>query len=111
MTKLCRFPYFELARRFQVRILGTAPGSFFLPGQFYMYIFQQLEDRSNTAQNDPENLLYSFHAMENRISQHFFSHFLGKFPKDFIRAGFSIVIAAKREKQVKNVIFAVFRLV
>ena len=33
-----------------------------------------------------------------------------KFPKDFIRAGFSIVIAAKREKQVKNVIFAVFDL-
>jgi hypothetical protein len=83
------------------------PGS---PGQFYMYIFQQLEDRSNTAQNDPENLLYSFHAMENRISQKKFS-LLEKFPKGFNRAGFSIVIAAKREKQVKNVIFAVFRLV
>ena len=55
-----------------------------VPGQFYMYIFQQLEDRSNTAQNDPENLLYSFHAMENRISQHFFSLF-GKVPEGFYK--------------------------
>jgi len=71
-----------LARRFQVRILGTAPGSFETPGQFYMYIFQQLEDRSNTAQNDPENLLYSFHAKENRISQKKISLF-GKVPEGF----------------------------
>ena len=92
-------------------MLGTAPGFFGGAGQFYMYIFQQLEDRSNTAQNDPENLLYSFHAMENRISPQFFFHFLGKFPKDFIGLGSRLVIAAKREKQVKNVIFAVFRLV
>ena len=33
-------------------------------------------------------------------------HFL----TDFIRAGFSIVIAAKREKQVKNVILQFFDL-